>query len=267
MKNNSLRCLFKCHGGKSYLKWWIIGFFPKNYTQLTYVEGCGGAASILLNKQKSIKEVYNDIDPKIVSIVREFADKEPKEFIDLILKTEYKYDSFQWALNHQSEDAKLNAVAELVKRRMSRGGLGKAFSWSNRHRGGRPGEINSWETYKEQVWEIADRLKNVEVQCKSINNLIDSFENENTLFYIDPPYLPETRQAKKVYNFEMTEEEHIALGEKLNKTLAKVILSGYQSQLYAKLYKNWNMQCISIANHSSQTEIKQKRIEVLWMNY
>lgn len=261
------RPIFKCHGGKYYLVEFVIKFFPKNYTQLTYVEGCGGAASILLNKQKSVKEVYNDLDPKIVSIVREFTSKEPKEFIDLVLKTEYKYDSFQWALNQQSEDVKLNAVAELVKRRMSRGGLGKAFSWSNRQRGGRPGEINSWETYKERMWEVAERLKDVEVHCKPINDLISSFENENTLFYIDPPYLPETRQAKKVYNFEMTEEEHITLGEKLNKTPAKVVLSGYQSQLYAKLYKNWNMQCISIANHSGQTEIKQKRIECVWTNY
>ena len=265
-----LRPIFKCHGGKWYTKKWIISQFPKNYAELTYVEGCGGAASVLLNKHKSIKEVYNDADPTVAAIVREFASETPKEFIDLILKTEYKEESFDWAVkvtDSPSDDQKLFTVAELVRRRMSRGGLRKSFSWSERQRGNNFGEVNAWMTYKEQLWDISERLAFVEVRCMPVSALVSEFENDKTLFYIDPPYLPETRQSKNVYSVEMTEAQHIELAEKLNKTPAKVILSGYQSQLYAKLYKNWNMQCISIANHSAQTAIKQKRIECLWTNY
>jgi len=66
---------------------------------------------------------------------------------------------------------------------------------------------------------------------------------------------------------EMTEQEHIELAETLNKMVGKVVLSGYMSNLYKGLYKNWKLIQKDMPNHSGQTKTKQRRVECLWLNY
>ncbi len=262
-----LRPIFKCHGGKYYLQKWIISHFPKNYENLKYIEGCGGAASVLLNKEPSFEEVYNDADHNIAGIVKCLVEG-PDEFLELLDHTEYCEDQFLWSKGvSESGEGTNRYVAELVRRRFSRGGLRQAFAWSNRERGGQPGDVNAWQTYLRQLPAIIQRLSNVKVYCMPVDQLFAAMDGEDVLWYIDPPYLPLTRQANNVYTVEMTEADHIALAEMLNKAKGKVILSGYQSPLYNKRYSSWNLKCKPITNHSSQKEIKQKRIECLWMNY
>jgi DNA adenine methylase len=262
-----LRGVFKCHGGKFYLSQWIISNFPKNYTQMTYIEGCAGAANILLNKQRSLVEIYNDADPNIVSIFQELTSDGAEDFLEEVKKTHYNEETFKWAKVTSDKNCGEQALAELVRRRFSRGGLGEAFAWSERLRGGKPGDVNAWNTYKELLPDIIERLRGVDVYCLPIHDLFVLFDAPNVLWYIDPPYLPSTRRAKKAYAFEMTEEDHIELGKLLNNAKGKVCLSGYQSPLYTKLYKNWKMDCRPIKNHSGQGEKKQTRIECVWMNY
>jgi DNA adenine methylase len=257
----TLRPIFKCHGGKFYLHQWIISHFPKNYTQLKYIEGCGGAASVLLNKERSVVEIYNDADPSITAIVKELAAENPLEFINSVKRVEYNKETFE-----QSKTA-TDTLSELIRRRFSRGGLREAFSWSDRLRGGRPGDVNAWETFKLELVHIAERLSEVQVCCMPIGELVERFDAEDVLWYIDPPYLPRTRQSHQVYAVEMGEKDHVELANKLKEAKGKVVLSGYPSSLYTKLYKGWNLTCRPIANHSGQRKNKQRRIECLWRNY
>lgn len=255
-----IRPLFKIPGGKRYQYKKIISVFPKNYEKMTFVEMCGGAASVLLNKNPSKIEFYNDIDPDIVSIYRELTTN-PDGFIKEVQNIEYTKDNFEWSRSATGP------LAELVRRRFSRGGLCKAFSWSDRLRGKQPGDKNAFDTFKyTHLPLIAKRLQNVKIYCKSIFDLFPLLDAEDCLTYIDPPYLPSTRQ-NNLYKYEMTEKDHILLASLLNKAKGKVVLCGYQSQLYNKLYKGWNLFCHTMANHSSQTKIKQKRVECLWTNY
>ena len=254
-------------GGKYYLARHIISHFPANYTDLKFAELCGGSASVLLNKSPSQNEVYNDIDPQTTNIFYCLKHK-TNDFISLIESAVYSEKTFKEASKTPFLYGSVeSAVAELFLRRMSRGGLKKHFSWSNRLRGGRPEGENAFETFKSLLPLMSERLKNIEISCSDVIDAINLHDDKEILFYLDPPYVHSTRTSKNMYEYEMTNEKNEILGETLNSIKGKAIISGYDCQLYQKLYKNWRCVSKSVKNNAGQNKIKSSRTECLWLNY
>lgn len=263
----NIRPPFKIHGGKWYIKSWVIEHFPADYEQYDYIEPFVGGGSVLINKNKSLGiEVINDLDPGVVHIFRALRD-DPVAFIGRLKRTKYCEETYKRMLNRDKKEHMDFAIKEFVLRRMSRGGLKNAFAWSNRNRGGQPGDVNAWETIIEQLPRIAERVKETYILNESGVNVIRAFDDEHALLYVDPPYLPETRVTTNAYEYEMTTDDHIELAEYLNKFKGKVVISGYMSQLYKRLYKGWKCHKKKIANHASQQKKKSIKIEHLWCNF
>jgi DNA adenine methylase len=269
MKQNKLRPIVKTHGGKWYLKDFVIDNFPENYQDLVYCEPFCAGASIFLNKKPSVEEVISDIDKNVIAIFKALRD-ESKEFINRLKRIQYTERSFKIALTKSKkplDDYIDRGVNEYILRRMSRGGLKKAFAWSNRTRGDKPGDVNSWDTMLKQLPKISERLRNVTILCSDFREIIKYWDEENTLMYLDPPYLHSTRTATDVYENEMTVEDHIDLLNLIKNSRGKVIISGYSSPLYNRTLKGWKCKKKSVANHSSQAKTKDMRTEVVWFNY
>lgn len=263
----TIRPAIKCHGGKFYLSKWILSHFPEGFENMTYVEPYCGGANVFFNKSKSKIEVINDIDTGVVQIYRALRD-EPAEFIRRLKICKYSEETFERALKKtQIEDYLEHAVNEFILRRMSRGGLRKAFAWSERKRGGKPGDINAWETAIKGLSSLSEKLQEVFIFNKSAVEVIKSFNASSTLLYLDPPYLQETRVSKNAYSFEMTEDEHVELANVLKRFHGKVIISGYSSPLYNKLYKGWKVCRRKVANHASQQKNKAIKTEIIWKNF
>lgn len=261
----------KTHGGKFYLSNWIIENFPPDYEKLTYVEPMCAGASVFLNKLPATQEVINDLDKGLISVFKSLRD-EPKEFIDRIKRIKYTERAFKMAQNRAKEgfdDYLDHGVNEYMIRRMSRGGMKKAFAWSERIRGGKPGDVNAWETMIEELPLIAERIKNAVILNKSMFDITRVFDEEDTLWYLDPPYLPNTRTdgATQVYEHEMTVEDHIAMLNFAKNSRGKVLISGYSSPLYNRTLKGWKVKKKNVANNSGQGKTKERRVEVLWTNY
>lgn len=268
-----IRVPFKCHGGKSYCAPWIIDNFPLNYQNLNYGEVCGGAASTLLTKDRSKRELYNDLDRHSFNVFNVLLN-EPEKLSEKLHEIDYTEENFNVSKVFLEKEIPITneplvdyAANEIVLRRFSRGGLMKSFAWSVRLRGNEPGDLHSWKTFKNYLPKLIERLKGIEVYCLTAKDFILLNDNEDFLFYVDPPYLPKTRKSNNVYRKDMTEKDHIELSEVLNSSKAKIALSGYQSDLYMKLYKGWNLDIKVIANHSSQSKMKEKKIECLFTNY
>ena len=84
----------------------------------------------------------------------------------------------------------------------------------------------------------------------------------NELLYCDPPYLRETRRSKrKIYKHDYTVNQHIEFLELIKSLPCKVMISGYQSKLYADALSHWHLETF-------QTKFrKNKAVETIWMNY
>jgi DNA adenine methylase len=94
--------------------------------------------------------------------------------------------------------------------------------------------------------------------------LIDLYDDKETLFYCDPPYVHDSRGDTKAYGFELTDAQHKMLASKLAKIKGRAAVSGYRSQLYETLFKGWTR----IDSPIKQTHsVKQPRQESLWINF
>lgn len=244
MTNNFI----KYPGGKYYLCPKILPLIPVHDN---YCEPFLGGGTILLNKKPVKNEVCIDLDNSLISLWLYLKggnlEKEVKDVV-------YCEDSF--------EKAKLGKysppLCEYILRRMSRGGLKKHFAWSNRLRGGRPGEINAWENAKSRLPLLKDRVKNVHFECTNSLSFLSSYKGFS---YVDPPYLLSTRM-NGLYTCEMTDEDHIQLCSTLTPPF---ILSGYDNPIYREILGPPTL-VFDMPNHSSQTKTKERRKECLWIS-
>jgi len=262
-----LRPPVKWHGGKYYLAKRIISLFPPHRI---YLEAFGGAASVLLNKQPVEVEAYNDLDLKITRLFR-ILQKEGRQFVERIQFVPYSEYEFESAENYPAGASDLDkAVCDFIRWRQSFGGRGSTWSYTTtRARGGMAGDVNAWWTAIEQLPEIIERLKHVQILSQSAMEAIRRFDHPEALIYCDPPYVHETRAAnsRDVYGVEMTEKEHYELGELLNACVSKVIISGYPSTLYEDIFSTWRRIEFDIANHAAGGRKKSRKRETLWMNW
>ena len=108
------------------------------------------------------------------------------------------------------------------------------------------------------------RLARVSLECRPALEIIRAYGAEpRALLYVDPPYLGSTRALN--YQCEMpSDAEHEALAEALAGAVAAVVVSGYRSPLYERLYAGWTAQPRYAAFNGNGTD--RTRTEVLWSN-
>lgn len=120
----------------------------------------------------------------------------------------------------------------------------------------------NWYRLPEWVMDIADRLRKVQIENRPAVEVIERFNYPNVFQYWDPPYLLGTRSNKKQYKHEMTDSDHEELLKKAVQSKAKIMISGYESDMYNNYLKGWQKEYFN-----SSAEYGGKRREVVWMNY
>jgi DNA adenine methylase len=263
MRISKLRPAVKWHGGKHYLASGIVNCFPGHST---YVEPFAGGLSVLLNKRRCAVEVANDKNAELIAFYGVLRDQ-TGDFLARLASVPYTPETFDWSLQPGDHDDPISSVIRfLIRNRFSRGGLGEDFAWSDRLRGGRPGDLNAWETIKATLPRIAARLRGVELRCEDAVEVILEFDGPETLFYLDPPYVHGTRTARRTYQHEMTDRDHGRLLEVVTSCRGKVVISGYDNPLYRDELADWGRIEFEMPNNAGQTKKKQRRVEIVWLN-
>jgi len=260
---------FGWYGGKYSHRSWLLPLLPECHH---YCEPYAGSAAVLLNRDPSPVETYNDLDGEVCNFFRVLRD-EKAEIIEAIGLTPFSREEFSIACEF---DANLTAVERArqfyVRARQVRTGLAQSASlgrWANckqTSRAGMSGVVSRWLGAVDKLPEIADRLIRVQIENRPAIDVIALYDSPDTLFYCDPPYIHETRGDSKAYSSEMSDDDHAELAVALNSLAGKVALSNYDCDLMGELYpkSDWFKTVIpERTNHAT----KGKRTEVLWTNY
>ena len=265
---SSKKIAFGWYGGKwSHLDW-LLPLLPQS---VHFCDVFGGSASVLINRAPSPVETYNDIDGELVNFFRVLRDNK-NALVEAIGLTPFSREELSLACGPQVPGLSDTERARrfFVRARQVRTGLAQTASegrWAHcklTSRAGMAGAVSRWLGSVESLPEIAQRLLRVQIENAPALEVISRYDDAQTFFYCDPPYVHETRGDSKAYRFEMTNADHTALAECLHKVRAKVALSGYRGSLYDTLYRDWNrIEAPAKMCHS----VKQERTEVLWTNY
>ena len=259
-----LRPPFKYYGGKYYLTPWITSLFCQHEV---YLEPFGGAASVLLNKPISKKEIYGDLNQNTVNLMR-FIQQNNDLLTTKLSEIQCKEEVFYEWKKKICDNELDSAIKTFVIHRMSRGGVGGSFSKSNRSYRGMSENEASWMSGIENLNLISSRLQQVEITCSPAIELMKKHEGEKSLFYLDPPYMRKLRSTPwSVYSVEMDDSQHEELLEFVKNNKSKIVISGYPSELYNESLKNWNKSNKSSFLHSGHASVKKKSVECVWKNF
>lgn len=259
---------FGWYGGKySHLDWLLPLLPPATH----YCEPFGGSAAVLINREPSPVETYNDIHGEVVNFFRVLREQKD-DLIEAIGLTPFSRAEFELAINKVIEELSdlERARRFYVLARQVRTGLAQKASagrWAHcllTSRAGMAGAVSRWLGAVEDLPLIAQRLLRVQIEHASAVEVIERYDSEETLFYCDPPYPHESRGDKNAYANEMTDTQHRELAEVLHGVHGKVALSGYRCALLDELYGDW--QCVE-AEEKVIHSVKSKRTEALWINY
>jgi DNA adenine methylase len=262
------RIAFGWYGGKFSHLDWLLPLLPEcNH----YCEPFAGSAAVLLNRRPSPVETYNDIDGDVVNFFRVLRER-PEELTRALQLTPFSREEFHLAVTERGASVTPLERARrfYVRARQTRTGLAQTATlgrWANckqTSRAGMSGVVSRWLGGVEQLDEIAQRFMRVQIENRPAADVVRLYDDPETLFYCDPPYVHATRGDASAYGFEMDDGEHIAFAALLNQARAKVAVSGYRNDLMDRLFAGWRrFEAPPRTCHST----KGIRNECLWMNY
>lgn len=264
--NAPRRPMMRYHGGKWLLAPWVISHLPHHRV---YVEAYGGAASVLMRKPRSDVEILNDLDGRIVNVYRVLQDPSTAAELERRIRTTpFSRAEFNLALQETADPIE-EARRTIVRQMMGFGASGPTGFRATAHRNRSQPYSWDWARYPDALRAFVERLRGVTIECEPALELLDRHDQPDVLWYLDPPYVHATRgeirgDGHNGYLHEMTDEDHVELAERLHRAQAKVVLSGYHSDLYDELYQDWR--CIEKAAPIQDNRGASDRVEFLWMN-
>ena len=277
MAKKVLRPPFGWMGGKATITAWLKQFLVPHRI---YVEPFGGAMALLLTKDPSPVEVYNDVNSGLVTFYRVLRSKKGfEELHRLVELTPFSRREFERAkaMWPKMKDPVRRAYFWYLTAAMSFGGhFGQSWALTRTSARGMCSTVSSQLKRLDRLPLIHERLRRVSIEYGPWQRVLDTYDTSETFFYCDPPFLPETRSGG-AYPDEMTREDHEELVARLLEVKGEVMVGNYPNDLYATLEehgwsKHTKMRTCSVAGRTRGTDLHgkgkikktQKRVEVVW---
>lgn len=235
---------------------------------------CGSGAFALTLPYRPAHLVLNDRDehiPRLFRVLRERTD----ELVRAVTLTPWSRAEYLSVTGPAGRILEVDDELENVRRYLvaTWQAHGTTLTTRNgwRHKGTgkkrRVGQISDtyevWAQLPSRLAAVVERLKDAEIECLPALTVIGRYATADTLIYADPPYMRKHGQGerKRLYRHEMTDADHTELLDALDAHPGPVLLSGYDSELYASRLASWKR----VATQT-QAEKGNTRIESLWLN-
>jgi DNA adenine methylase len=256
-QNCRKRIVFGWHNGRFNHLDWLLPLLPEAHH---YCEPFAGSAAVLLNREPSPVETYNDIDGDVVNFFRVLRDR-GDALARAVGLTPFSREEFHEAINGNTK-----RISDLERARRFYVQMRQACAWQAQTAtldGGANCEdishaemlsvVSHWLGGVNTLSEVATRLLQVQIENRPAAEVILRCDGPQTLFYCDPPYLEDATTC----DFEMDLETHKELADIVNSVRGKVAISGYRCDQMDKWYSGWR-------RFDAEKKLRQ---ECLWMNY
>lgn len=229
--------------GKQRLVKDIIAKMPSHQC---YVEVFGGFCSVLLNKPPSEVEVYNDISKDVVNLllcIKEYPFDLFSE-LSLLPYSRWLYEQLIGIVNDSFDPPDPKRAANWYYINESTfSGLHSEKPWSGTWRHGltrnQPLEIRRKAL---QLFAVAQRLYRVSIENKDYQYMLEHYDGEDTLFYLDPPYF----QTDDALGISWTKDQHEELSQALKSLKGKWILTYNDASEIRHLYKDCPVERVTV---------------------
>ncbi|MGC9219524.1 MAG: DNA adenine methylase [Athalassotoga sp.] len=255
-------------GGKHYMIKHLLKMIPSH---VFYVEVFGGAGHLLFAKEPSKVEVYNDLDSAVYTFYKVVRERK-EELLEKLDWTLYSREEFEYDRKH-IYDEEIDDVEKARRFFVSNALNPLLFTCSIGNKTELGSTAVTFRNKIEMLDAVRERLKYVTIENKDFRFILKTYDRPETFFYLDPPYVINTRLSKgKMYKHEMTEFDHGELVDILLSIKGKVLLSGYDNEIYSRLEENgWHTRTFTvnnvIGNKFSDVKKVDKVIEKVWYNY
>ncbi len=230
---------FAWYGGKEALAPLLCSLLPVHDV---YCEVFGGSGALLFAKAPSRLEVLNDLDGGVINFFRVLRNAEQmQELVRLLTLTLYAHEEYYACLKQWEE-----TTDPVERARQWYVGVMQSMNSSIRNTGWSctkapsSNPARAWRNTIARLHRCAARLAEVEIDHRDFERVLQIYDNPTTCFYLDPPYLPETRRKRYCYHQEMTLADHERLLARIQQLEGMVILSGYAHPLYQEALAEWD---------------------------
>lgn len=241
-------------GGKKVLSKEILKRFPSE-TSKRYIEVFGGAGWVMFKKEmhKGQMEVFNDIDNNLISLYRciKFHPDEVEKELQNIFMSRNVFDDFKMQLECIGLTDIQRSARYLYLIKTSFGANHRSFSTDTR----RVDHAISMFT------DVQERLKNVIIENRNYDQIIQTYDRVDALFYLDPPYHKTEKYYAQPNTSIFNEKDHAHLASLLHNIKGKFILSYNDDPFIRALYSDFKIEDIerntTLAANSNSTIYKE----------
>jgi len=202
-------------GGKRRLAPQIVALLPPH---TTYVEPFAGGAQVFFHKPPSRVEVLNDLSDDVVNFLH-ICREHPRELVRVL---RYMIPSrvlfAQFAAQNPADLTDIQRAARFFY--LQKNAFGGLVTHRTYHYSvTKPPNFNP-ARLPGVIAATATRLRHVQLEHSSYERVLERYDRETTLFYLDPPYV-----GLRLYDVNFTDDDFQQLADRLGRLRGRFLLS------------------------------------------
>ncbi len=271
-RENYIRAPFPWPGAKSRSIQHILPHLPQ---RAFYGEPFGGSGAVLLSRNSSDLEVFNDRFAGVTCFYRVLRNTITKnQLLDRLELCLHSREEYMWC-----RDTWKDCVDEVERAARWWYMVMCSFAAQGRHFGrcikGKSQMGPKLKNNLKMFENVHKRLLHVQIENQDWRQCLKDYDQKDAVWYLDPPYY---QYAKGMYECELSKEDHKELLERIFDLKGFVALSGYDNPLYDTYHWNdrysWTVISTSLAQSFTESNnllgmedtIKRGTArEVLWL--